>query len=117
MRDAESVAKSLGVVVQGVDAEAAEFDAAFSAMKRARARRRHPREHAPSSPTSASRELGRLAPAADDAAAPVSEAGALLSYAPDYPNRFVVPPTLLDKNPQRAKPGDLPIEQPTKFEW
>ena len=67
MRDAESVAKSLGVVVQGVDARGqAEFDAAFSAMKRAR-RRRHPRrEHALHRPPSASRGARRLAPAADD---------------------------------------------------
>jgi putative tryptophan/tyrosine transport system substrate-binding protein len=46
----------------------------------------------------------------------LSEVGGLLTYGPqpgrDEPARC----ELRGQNPQRAKPADLPMEQPTKFE-
>jgi putative ABC transport system substrate-binding protein len=119
LRDAESVAKSLGVVVQAFGVRnAKDFDAAFVAMKRARAdavifgenttfiadRRRI-------ADLAVKHRLPMMVPAKEYA-----EAGALLSYGTDYPDLFRRAALYVDKIVKGAKPADLPVEQPTKFE-
>jgi putative ABC transport system substrate-binding protein len=44
------------------------------------------------------------------------EAGGLLCYGPNYPELFRRAGDLVDKILRGTKPGDIPVEQPTKFD-
>jgi putative ABC transport system substrate-binding protein len=119
LRAAESAAKSLGVVVQGFSVrDPRELDAAFAAMKRNRADALIFAEN-----TIFIADRRRIAELAImhrlpmmAAAKEYAEAGALLSYGTDYLDLFRRAATYVDKILKGAKPADLPIEQPTKFE-
>jgi ABC-type uncharacterized transport system substrate-binding protein len=96
----------------------AEFAAAFSEARRARAQALYMLDSALLG--SHSVELLRLA---DRARLPVAcgrskwaEQGAVLSYSADFGDMFRRAASYVDRILKGAKPGDLPVEQPTKFQ-
>ena len=44
-------------------------------------------------------------------------AGGLMSYGPNYANLFRQAADMVDKILRGTKPGDIPVEQPTKFDF
>jgi putative ABC transport system substrate-binding protein len=45
------------------------------------------------------------------------EFGGLMSYGPSYPDLFLRAADFVDKILRGVKPNDLPVEQPTKFDF
>jgi putative ABC transport system substrate-binding protein len=115
----EVAARALGVRVQFVEARGpADFDRAFSDMTRA---------HAGALTVLPSnmflRERRRLVDLAAKNRLPAVytsrefvDAGGLMAYGANLADSFRRAATYVDKILKGAKPGDLPVEQPTKFE-
>ena len=119
LKAAEAAARQLGVRLQFVEARGPQdFDRAFSDMTMARV---GALTVLPSAMfNSERRRLGGLAaknrlPAVYPQKAYV-DAGGLMAYGPDFADLYRRSATYVDKILKGAKPGDLPVEQPTKFE-
>jgi len=119
MSSVKAAAQSLGLQLQLLEArEPGEFDGAFAAMARERAGALL----LPGDPMHFLHRA-RLADLALKGRLPSMstqwqwvEAGGLMSYGPSLPDLYRRAATYVDKVLKGAKPADLPIEQPTKFE-
>jgi len=119
LKGAEVAARALGVRPQFVEARGpADFDRAFSDMTRARA---GALTVLPS--TMFIIERRRLVDLAAKTRLPAVyayrefvDAGGLMAYGADLADMFRRAVTYVDRILKGAKPGDLPVEQPTKFE-
>ena len=118
-KEAEVAAQALGVLLQIVEARSpADFERAFSEMSKARA------GALAVIPTPVFGSAGqRLADLAKKNELPTVflfryyvDAGGLMSYGPDLVDHWRRAATYVDKILKGAKPADLPVEQPTKFE-
>jgi len=120
LRGAEVAARALGVRLQFVEARGPEdFDRAFSDMTRARA---GALTVLPSSMFGTERR--RLVDLAAKTRLPAVypwrefvDAGGLMAYGANVADLFRRAATYVDKILKGAKPADLPVEQPTKFEF
>jgi len=116
----EESARTLQVQLQAVVARTgADLEGAFSAMARA-----HAQAVLVLAFGTYQAERQRLAELATKYRLPTMfnernhvEAGGLMSYGPDYSDLFRRGAVYVDKILKGAKPGDLPVEQPTKFEF
>ncbi|MFI5375171.1 MAG: ABC transporter substrate-binding protein, partial [Candidatus Rokuibacteriota bacterium] len=117
--EADVAARALGVRLQFVEARGADdFDRAFSDMTRARA---GALTVLPSNMfTNERRRLVDLAAKNRLPAVYTSrefvDAGGLMAYGANQPDLFRRAATYVDEILKGTKPGDLPVEQPTKFE-
>jgi putative tryptophan/tyrosine transport system substrate-binding protein len=119
LKRAEGAARALGVRLQFVEARGpADFDRAFSEMARARpdaltvltsAMLFNARRHLVD--LVAKNRLPALYPWRE-----FVDAGGLMSYGPNLADLYRRAATYVDRILKGAKPGDLPVEQPTKFE-
>jgi putative ABC transport system substrate-binding protein len=120
LKEVEVAARALGVQLQFVEARGpADFDRAFSDMTRARA-------GALTVLGSAmfANERRRLVDLAAKNRLPgvygfreYVDAGGLMAYGPNVADLFRRAATYVDRILKGAKPSDLPVEQPTKFEF
>src|SRR5207245_8824739 len=110
---------AVGLRLQVVEArDPADFDSAFSDMTRARAgaltvlpANMFLREHRRLVDLAAKNRLPAVYTSRE-----FVDAGGLMSYGANQPDLFRRAATYVDKILKGAKPGDLPVEQPTKFE-
>jgi putative ABC transport system substrate-binding protein len=119
-KEAENAARALGVQLQITEARGPEeIDRAFVSLARERTRaliilndpvftaaRKHIAELA------AKYRVPSVTGTLEHA-----EAGGLMAYGPSFPEMFKRAATYVDKILKGAKPADLPVERPTKFEF
>jgi putative ABC transport system substrate-binding protein len=120
VRDTEVAARSLGIALQSVAVrpDPRDYDAAFVAIKRDGAGAvivvQSSAFFAGYQRLSDLALTHRLPSVGGSKEYP--EAGGLMSYGADYPDLFQRAAVFVDKILKGAKPADLPIEQPTKYE-
>jgi putative ABC transport system substrate-binding protein len=118
-RETQTAARALGVQLQLVDVrDPRELEAAFAAMGRER-----PPGLLVLADAMFLAERSRIAELAQKARLPTAfarsenvEAGGLVSYGPKLTEQFRQAAVYVDKILKGAKPADLPVERPTKFE-
>ena len=119
IEDLKSVAPSLSIEVSFVGVRTPEeIGPAFSAMTRAHAQALYVLGDAffHSHRVTLLKLASKVRLPVISGSRPFADAGALMSYGPNYEDVFRQSSGYVDKILKGAKPGDLPIEQPTKFE-
>ena len=117
IRQAERAARALGVQVQLLAVrDAADFERAFSEARRASAVIQLDDVIFTSHRRQVVELAARYRLATIYGFKEFVHAGGLIAYGPDYPDLYRRAATYVDKILRGANPGDLPIEQPTKFE-
>ena len=119
LKEADVAARALGMRPQFVEAQgSADFDRAFSDMTRGRAGAltvlpsvTFSNERRRLVDLAAKHQLPAVYPARE-----YVDAGGLMAYGPNVADLFRRAATYVDKILKGAKPGDLPVEQPMKFE-
>ena len=120
LREAEAAARVLGVRLQTLEARnPEEIDSAFAAMTRERAGALL--IHADPLFGIQQKQIAELAakrriPAISAGTPDYAEAGGLMAFGPNLLDLERRAATYVDKILKGAKPGDLPVEQPTKFD-
>jgi putative tryptophan/tyrosine transport system substrate-binding protein len=120
LRETEVAARTLGIQLQMFGARGPdEFDRTFGAITSARAASLLV---LPDPVFSA--HTARIAAFADESRLPAlyglrehAAAGGLMAYGPNYADLYRRAASYVDKILKGAKPADLPVEQPTKFEF
>jgi putative ABC transport system substrate-binding protein len=118
-KEIQAAARALNITLQSLEARnGSELQSAFDAATR---------EHADAlivtAPMAAAYEkpladftAKRRLPVMYDTRESVEKAGGLIAYGPSFPDLFRRAATYVDKILKGAKPADLPVEQPMKFE-
>jgi ABC-type uncharacterized transport system substrate-binding protein len=118
--EAQAAAQALGLQLQSLEVRSAnDFDSAFEAALRERA------QALVTTPAALlGAHLKRIVEFAAKNRLPTMygnpqfvDAGGLMSYAPDYTVQYRRAAIYVDKILKGSKPADLPVEQPTKFEF
>lgn len=118
MRDVDALARKLGIVTLAVKVrEAGEFGPAIGALKND-AGGLYVTSDALMNTNRAAIDAAALAAHLPTVAGfeSIVRSGGLLCYAPDYPDLFRGAADYADKILRGAKPAELPVEQPTKFD-
>jgi ABC-type uncharacterized transport system substrate-binding protein len=119
LRSADAAAKTLGIRLQSVGVKGADdFESAFETAKSSGAQAITFTAD-PFFVTHRDRILNLTTKNRQPAIFPYTdfvEAGGLMSYAPDVNDNYRRAAVFVDKILKGARPGDLPIERPTKFE-
>ena len=119
LQETRAAGQALGLTLQSYEVrDPGDFDVAFAAMTRARAEALLVLGHA-----LIFTQVGRIAELAAQSRLPAVypyrksvQAGGLMAYAVNAPAMFHRAAMYVDKIFKGAKPGDLPVEQPTKFD-
>jgi putative tryptophan/tyrosine transport system substrate-binding protein len=118
-RETQAASRALGVSIQSVGVRApADFDGAFATISR-----EHPHGLLVMADTVTIGQRKRTADFAASTRIPAIyeardfvDVGGLMSYGIDFGDHFRRAASFVDKIRKGAQPGDLPVEQPTKFE-
>jgi len=118
-KETEGAARLMGLELQSVEVSRADLDRAFSAVTKQRAQALV----LPGVNPVGFMNRGKIATFAQRSRLPAMyptreyvDSGGLMSYGPSLSDQFRRAATYVDKILKGAKPADLPVEQPRKFE-